>query len=311
MDIDKQSATRSPDDRGARSPLDWPREAGIGREMAAEIRAEVRRRRARVRAAATACMLLIAGIWLWPDSAHVTAPAVAAVRVNAPRMQSLPDGSGVELRDGSEIRVTFSASVRRVELTHGEAHFKVAKDPLRPFVVTVDGVEVSAIGTAFAVGRGASAIDILVTEGRVAVTRPREAEARQSVDESAAGGSIVESNKGVPVFLDAGNQVSIAVDPTVVDAPQIAQVTAAELAQRLSWRVPRFEFSGADLSHVVQLFNAHGFAQLALGDPTLSKVKVSGILRADNVEALLELLAADHGIAADRVGQTIVLRRRL
>jgi transmembrane sensor len=80
---------------------------------------------------------------------------------------ALPDGSRVELKDGSEVVVQYSASERRVKLTGGEAHFTVWKDKTRPFIVNAAGVEVRAVGTAFNVRLEAKSVEVLVTEGRV------------------------------------------------------------------------------------------------------------------------------------------------
>ncbi len=278
-----------------RSALDWPRETGLGPDLARAIRAEVaRRRRKRFRVAtATACALLL-GVFVAQRSG-VFAPAVpvaiASSRVSAPERRTLPDGSVVDLKNGATIEVNFTPALRRVVLTRGEAHFEVAKNPARPFVVTADGVEVRAVGTAFAVERGGATVEVLVTEGRVTVAR-----------ESAA--------PSAPTPLAAGHRVVIAASAESAPAPDVTALSANEIARRLAWRVPRLEFSGAPLAEVVRLFAEHGRVRLALGEPALGAVKVSGVLRADNVDALLQLLAADHAIEADVTEAGIVLRRR-
>jgi transmembrane sensor len=278
-----------------RSALDWPRESGLGPDLARAIRGEVsRRRRQRFRVAtATACALLL-GVFVAQRSG-VFAPAepvaIASSRVSAPARRTLPDGSVVELKNGATIEVNFTPALRRVVLTRGEAHFEVAKNPARPFVVTADGVEVRAVGTAFAVERGGDTVGVLVTEGRVTVAR-----------ESAA--------PSAPTPLAAGNRAVIAASAESAPAPDVTALSADEIARRLAWRVPRLEFSGAPLAEVARLYAEHGRLRLVLGEPALGAVKVSGVLRADNVDALLQLLAADHAIEADVTGAGIVLRRR-
>lgn len=276
---------------GRHSPLDWPAEAGIGRELATEIRAAAaRRHRTRMRAALVgACAVLAVGVAsFWPrGGALAGASAAAPSRVSAPERRALPDGTVAELRDDAAIRVEFSAAVRRVVLVSGEAHFEVAKNPARPFVVAADGIEARAVGTAFAVGRGGTGVEVIVTEGRVAVAR----------------------GSGAPALVGVGEQATLPAGTTA--APVVATLTAAELEHRLSWRVPRLEFSGAPLEDVVRTFAAHGSVRLAIGDAALRDVRVSGVLRADNADALLQLLAADHGITAEpRAGETLLVRRR-
>lgn len=294
-----------------RSPLDWPAAAGVGRELAREIRAEVRRRsRRRVAVAGAACLFLAVGAGWWSGTLVPPAavPAVADAHVAAPERRALPDGSILELKPGAVVNVAYSPTERRVELARGEVHVSVAKNPARPFVVAVDGVEVRAVGTAFAVGRNIREVDVLVTEGRVALTRPTP------VESGAARGALpVEASSAVvapePVFLGLGDRTTVSLAAQATPAPGIETTSPAEIARRLAWRIPRFEFAGASLARVVQMFNERGFARLEIEDRALDAVRISGVLRADNVEALLQLLASDHGIESELAAGTVRLRR--
>lgn len=62
----------------------------------------------------------------------------------------LSDGSAVWLNSSSSIRfpVAFNEQERRVEIT-GEAYFEVAHNDKKPFLVSVNGVEVQVVGTIF------------------------------------------------------------------------------------------------------------------------------------------------------------------
>jgi transmembrane sensor len=293
------------------APLDWPAATGIGRELAAEVRAEIRRRRRRRLVVAAVCGLLAVGVW-WrsvpgDDTGKTLQPTTA--RIVAPDRQVLADGSVLELKAGSVCTVAFSPSARRVHLTSGEIHCMVAKDSARPFVVAVDGVEVRAVGTAFSVGCSGRAVDVLVTEGRVAVARAPADPSDTPRRDSALPSGIVAMETGGAI-LGAGDRTSIALDSAAPAAPVVVPLSADEINRRLAWRVPRFEFTGTPLAKVVQMFNERGYLHLTLGDPALENVCVSGVLRADNAEALLQLLAADHGVESDRSANTIVLWRQ-
>jgi len=91
-----------------------------------------------------------------------------------PERRTLLDGSVVELNAGAEIEVDFAAERRDVRLVQGAAHFAVARDPSRPFVVTAGRVAVRAVGTEFMVQFAPDEVGVLVTEGRVAVERVGE-----------------------------------------------------------------------------------------------------------------------------------------
>src|SRR5205814_7462486 len=119
--------------------------------------------------------------------------------VSTPTKQTLPDGSVVHLNTGAAISVAYTHSSRRVVLDRGEAHFQVEKS-VTPFVVAAHGIEVRAVGTVFSVQLMPQAVEVLVTEGRVAV------------DQSASNAPLPPSLNPTPqtlTFVDAGNHVVI------------------------------------------------------------------------------------------------------
>jgi transmembrane sensor len=213
--------------------------------------------------------------------------------VRQPQQRALPDGSRVELRDGAQLTVAFEPGVRRVELAAGEAHFSVAPDPARPFIVRAGGVDVRAVGTAFSVQVAPARVAVLVTEGRVAVNASAETAAAPLA------------------LLEAGKQAVVAAGFGGAPAAEVSTVPASDMAVQLAWRVPRLEFSGTRLDEAVALFNRHSATRLTLGDADLARLQISGIVRADNPEALLELLATSFEVSARPVGGgEILLERR-
>jgi ferric-dicitrate binding protein FerR (iron transport regulator) len=88
------------------------------------------------------------------------------------RTVTLEDGSRIELNARSRLRVTYSKTVRTVDLYDGQALFQVAKDTLRPFLVKSGEATVRAVGTQFDVYRKDDHTTVTVLEGRVAVYAP-------------------------------------------------------------------------------------------------------------------------------------------
>jgi transmembrane sensor len=222
----------------------------------------------------------------------------------------LTDGSVVELKEGAAMDVDFSPQARRVVLQRGEAHFQVVKNEAIPFVVAVRGVEVRAVGTAFAVSSETASVEVIVTEGRVAVEDKNNDATTRSTELNAGRNQRAAAWKPqpvAPIVVDAGNSITVAPAAT---APRVTAVSPAQLQQRLAWRVPRIEFSGTPLAEAIPMFNAHSAVQISLGEPSLGRLLLSGILRADNVDALVRLLEANYEVSADRSDDTIVLRRR-
>src|SRR5688572_28713120 len=135
-------------------PLDWPLRAGavdeVLQEMDLRVAAHRRRRRRRWQYATTAAAAVALFVAVQKFSSSASIPPIAApvsATVLMPERHVLPDGSIVELKAGANIAVTFTESLRRVALTSGEAHFQVASNPLRPFIVSASEVEFRAVGT--------------------------------------------------------------------------------------------------------------------------------------------------------------------
>lgn len=291
---------------GARSVLDWAREQGEADRVMRDLDACLRRRR--TRAIALGASLTVCIALAWPLGRMLqrapTAQAATAV-VLQPERRVLPDGSVVELDAGAEIATDFSGPLRRVTLRRGEAHFQVVKDPQRPFVVTARGVDVRAVGTAFAVELGATAVEVVVTEGRVAV-EPRSPESAASPLPPLPASAAVQSTFG------AGKRIVVehAAEEAKPASLAVADLSAQELAELLAWRVPRLEFSGTPLAQALPLFRLPGPGRLLLADPALGRLQLSGVLRADNIEALLRLLEGEFGLSAEKRGDDLMLHRR-
>src|SRR5688572_25678682 len=86
------------------------------------------------------------------------------------RTINLADGSTLILNADSKVRVRYSEAERTIALEQGQALFKVAKNPSRPFVVHSGEASVRAVGTQFDVYRRSTGTTVTVVEGKVAVT---------------------------------------------------------------------------------------------------------------------------------------------
>lgn len=262
-----------------------------------DIRAQRRQQRRRT--------LVLAGIGLAAAAAIVftflparVPPAGLPVATFAlrPDRQTLPDGSVVELNAGAEIAVNYTPERRSIELKRGEALFQVAKNPVRPFVVTANHLSVTAVGTAFTVKNAATGVGVVVTEGRVAVDR---------IDTVASG-----PDKAAPLYLDAGSQVEVPVTLDAAVQPVGGRISAEQLAQTLAWRGKRIEFTRTPLSEAAKLFNRENTVQLAISDAAAGDLRVSGIFWIDDPEGFVRLLESGFDLHTESSGNSIAIRSR-
>ncbi|MEY4941799.1 MAG: hypothetical protein RIQ93_3534 [Verrucomicrobiota bacterium] len=213
----------------------------------------------------------------------------------------LEDGSIIELNRDAEVSVYFTSGERRVRLERGEAHFSVAKNASRPFVVTARGIDVRAVGTAFNVRLEAAVVEVLVTEGRVQVDASEE---NAGTDLPAAA----KPGARPLVYLLAARQRAV-VSLLAPSPVEIATLTRSEIDRVLAWQHRLLDFTAAPLTQIVAEFNRRNVVQLVLVDAELGSIRLSASLRSDNLDGFVNLLEAGFGVKAERGdGGQILLR---
>ena len=216
--------------------------------------------------------------------------------------RTLEDGSVVQLNRGAQITVHFASQIRWVRLERGEAHFKVAKNPARPFIVDANGVRVRAVGTAFDVRCDGAKVDVLVTEGRVRVDDPA------LVTDGAARGAGADSEAqiGSEPIVEAGQRAVIST--AAGDVPlEVASVSAETMDKLLSWQPKLLDFTAVPLSEIVGQFNRHNTVQLTVADSDLASMRMSASFRSDNVEGFVSLLESSFGVHGQRRGPNLIV----
>ena len=220
--------------------------------------------------------------------------AVAEQRYATPeggrRTVVLEDGSVIELNAATVARVRYARRERRVDLEAGEAHFAVAPDVRRPFVVATGSVAVRAVGTAFDVRRAAGAVEVLVVEGKVQV-QPAS-----------------ESGSAMPL-VRAGERAIVPHDAAARDV-RVEKVDPAAIRAALRWQPAIVEFADEPLRDIVARFNRRNRVQLVLRDPELAARRIAGVFSLDEVEAFVRLLERDGVLEGERRGENEILLRR-
>jgi transmembrane sensor len=265
------------------------------------VRARARRQRRRfVRFASVtfgAAAALAVGLISW-DRFH-PAPESAALhgitenyRVLASTLQRtiLPDGSVAELNGESRIEVDFRPDERRVRLAEGEAHFIVATNPERPFVVVAGPVTVRAVGTAFNVRLDSGSIEVLVTEGTVKLEKSKSVATQPGDDPmTESPPALVQGQRAV---------INLATDAAPANVA-IGDVGKAEINEALGWQSTRLVFNNTPLDEVVEGFNRYNSHRLTIGDAKLRSRTLTGVFRADNLDGFVRLLKASVDVKAE------------
>jgi len=236
-------------------------------------------------AASLAGMTLILGLVVWGILSRANTYSTG---LGEQRTLKLQDGSTIELNALSSVRVRLTANAREVDLKDGQALFRVAKDPARPFLVHSDGTIVRAVGTQFDVYRKRSGTVVTVLEGRVAVA-----------DSAGVGGP-------EPVLLAAGDQVTVPMQHKAqADPPKHADVAVAT-----AWVQKRLIFEETPLAEVAEEFNRYNSRRLVIVGADLQALGISGVYSSTDPDSLLGFLRAQPNIVLTEGEREIQVRLR-
>src|SRR5581483_6194379 len=154
--------------------------------------------------AAAAVLVVALGTVAWLQRGNETQTLATAVGQH--RNVALSDGTMVTLNTNTILETDFGRHSREIHLRKGEAHFEVAPDRSRPFLVHAGDAVVQAIGTGFEVRlRSDRHVDVLVNEGRVEVRTDAP-----SLAQNASAGSATPLSVVTVRALSAGQQLSTA-----------------------------------------------------------------------------------------------------
>jgi transmembrane sensor len=258
----------------------------------AEVPAAMRRRPARsVRWAAGVAIASVGLLLLWMASTgELSGWHSYGTAVGEQRSVTLEDGSLIELAAHSRLQVNLSAQRRDIRLQYGEALFKVARDPSRPFQVHAGETVVRAVGTQFNVNRSVGNTTVAVAEGRVQIL--------SATEEASSTGA-----KGNPdELLGAGEMARIAPTGTITREH-------VDLADVAVWRQRRLVFRDSTLGEIADTFNRYSRTpQILVEDPALRARRFGGTFDADNPEALIKFLRAEPGLICETQGTTLSIR---
>ncbi len=287
--------------------------AAIGQDepLTAPEEATVRPLWTRTWARAAAVLALVAGlavlVQLYGDRTPAPALVVFQNKTAQPLRQTLPDGSLVWLSSHAELTLAqeFNGAERTVFLK-GEAFFKVAKNPAKPFAVHTGAVVARVLGTSFNVKTSATGrrVEVSVTEGKVSVqeaspgTDPAHWQAAQNP--AAAGDGKRD------VILLANQKVVFNGEPGRTGERggfEKAALPAEEIPP--AWMERALVFNNATVGEVIAELNGRFGAGIAPENESLNhctvKVDLSGRNLDDALRILCQLVNAEYHQAGDKI----------
>lgn len=196
------------------------------------------------------------------------------------RLVALADGSKVRMNGATRIAVRITPWSRHVALEQGEAFFDVAHERLRGFSVDTGGTSVSVLGTAFDVDRIDDDTQVVqVYRGLVSV----------------------DAGHGRRWRLPAGNGLEVSGD-------SVRSLHGIK-AKRPGWTEGWYEAEGTPVRQLIQSLNRTSPRPIALADPALGELLVSGRFQTNRPAAVLDAVAAIHDLRWKEDGDRYILSR--
>ena len=249
-----------------------------------------------------ACLLLVSVSWvvtsgLTPLEQPALAPMVLVTAVGENKTANLSDGSVVQLNTNTRLEIIYLPAERMIKLEQGEAHFDVAEIPSRPFRVYAGEGVIEAVGTAFAVQLKETSTEVIVTEGKVKLTRVQTSTFTNKMAATAAKETIAT--------VEAGRNAVF--DKALISVEEIDQ---NQVEKKLSWQKGMLLFDGDTLETAVREFERYTTTDMVILDEDIRNIRIIGYFGAGDTDKFLNALEASFQIAARPAGEgTVYLYR--
>jgi transmembrane sensor len=246
-------------------------------------------------AAAAAVLVAAIAVSAWYQTG--TEFQTLATAVGQQRNVTLADGSIVTLNTNTIVETNLRHRSREIYLRKGEAHFQVAHDRSRPFLVHAGDAVVRAVGTQFEVRvRSDQHVDVVVNEGRVEVqSAPLDAE------RPGAGRRVRLAARSVVHALSAGQELS-----TTGNDYAVVPVSTHRLSSVLAWREGAVVFEGEALADAIAEIGRYTDARIIISDPQVAALRVGGRFRTGDVQEFFDALQTALPVSIRRASNGLI-----
>jgi transmembrane sensor len=223
---------------------------------------------------------LTLGIRLLNNKGVKPVELITAVSEQNVLIDTLSDGSVVTLNKESFIKYPskFNGDKRAISLK-GEAFFNVAPDKRKPFIITVNDVQVEVVGTSFNVKNENGNTEVVVETGIVRVTK---------------AGKTVQLAAGEKLLLSAND--SVAVKEAVSD----------KLYNY--YRSKEFVCDNTPLWKLVEVLNEAYDANISIGRKELNDLRLNTTFNNESLDKVLEIIHLTFDITVVRKEGQIILQ---
>ena len=228
-----------------------------------------------------ASVIIIVGIgllayWILNDPAKEMTVLAQQTVLN----DTLPDGSVVTVNKGSSVsyRSKFKGETRQVALK-GEAFFNVTPNKEKPFIVSVNDVLITVVGTSFNVKNINGSTEVVVESGIVKVTR-------------------------------AGNTVEVKADEKIRVDVKDSVLTKEEVSDQLYkyYRTKEFVCDDTPLWKLVDVINEAYNSHIVIGNPALRDMTLTTTFNNESLEQVLNVISITFNIKVIKEGDAIILQ---
>lgn len=191
---------------------------------------------------------------------------------------TLPDGSVVTLNKASSLSYPsrFSKDKRAVTLK-GEAFFNITPNKAKPFIISVNDIEVTVVGTSFNIRSENGRTAVIVETGIVRVTR---------------NGRMVE--------LHAGEQLSVTAADSLVKAPVTDKLYNY-------YRTKEFVCENTPLWKLVEVLNEAYQSNIVIARPELRDLRIDIPLYNESLDRVLDLISLTLPVKIKKTAGKVII----
>lgn len=230
------------------------------------------------RIAASILLVAALGIISYQVYNNTKVEQLALTTTREVRIDTLSDGSVITLNKASSLSYPsrFKGNQRAVALK-GEAFFNITPDKKKPFVITIDSIEVTVLGTSFNIREEKESMEVVVETGIVQVR---------------SGQQVVELRAGERIQIRSGGQLA-----------------KEKVTDKLYnyYRSKEFVCDQTPLWKLVEVINKAYDTQIEIGREELRDLPMNATFNNESLDQVLKVISLTFDITVTHTKDRIIL----